>query len=64
MSKICVNLNCINRTPVYSEHNSWSQGGLVSTGFTVFLKTLFVLSSSAPVLPVLDFIPLRGNRLL
>ena len=36
--KIFVNLTCINQTPVYSEHNSWSQGGSVQTGFIVVVK--------------------------
>jgi len=29
MQEIFVNLTCINRTPVYSKHKSWSQWGLV-----------------------------------
>ena len=29
IKKIFVNLTCINQTPVYSEHNSWSQGSSV-----------------------------------
>jgi hypothetical protein len=28
MKEIFVNLTCINQTPVYSEHKSWSEGGL------------------------------------
>ena len=36
MQEIFVNLTCINRTPVYSERKSWSQGGSAQTGFTVF----------------------------
>jgi hypothetical protein len=27
MQKIAINLTCINGTPVYSEHKSWSKGG-------------------------------------
>jgi hypothetical protein len=34
MSEIFVNLTCINWTPVYYEHESWSQGGKVKNGFT------------------------------
>ena len=33
MQEIFVNLTCINQTPVYSEHKSLSQGGLVETDF-------------------------------
>ena len=29
MQKIFVNLTCINQTPVYFEHKSWSFGGSV-----------------------------------
>jgi len=29
MQEIFVNLTCINQTPVYSEHKSWSQGNSV-----------------------------------
>ena len=36
MQEIFVNLTCINRTPVLSEHKSWSHGGSVQTGLTVF----------------------------
>ena len=35
MQEIFVNLICIYRTPVYSEHKSWSQKGSVQTGSTV-----------------------------
>jgi hypothetical protein len=35
MWEIFINLTCVNRTPVYSEHNSWSQWGSVYTGLTV-----------------------------
>jgi hypothetical protein len=28
-SQKILNVTCLNRTPVYSEHKSWSQGGLV-----------------------------------
>ena len=33
----CINkdLTSINRRPVYSEHNRWSKGGSIYTGFTV-----------------------------
>jgi hypothetical protein len=36
IQKIFVNLTCINRTPVYSEHKSWSKGSLVYTGIILF----------------------------
>jgi len=37
MKEMFINLTYINRTPVYSEHNSLSQlGGYVQTGFTVY----------------------------
>ena len=35
MKEIFVNLTCINQTPVYYEHKSWSQGGFVYKGFTL-----------------------------
>ena len=36
MREILVNLTCINRAPVYSEHKIWSQGDSVQRGFTVY----------------------------
>ena len=36
MREILVNLTCINRAPVYSEHKIWFQGDSVQTGFTVY----------------------------
>jgi len=35
VQEIYVNLTCINRIPVYSEHKRWSQGWWVKTGVTV-----------------------------
>ena len=36
MQEIIVNLTCIDQTPVYSEHKSWSQGGLVQSECLLF----------------------------
>ena len=43
MSEIFVNLTCINWTPVYSEHESWSQGGKVKNGFTYMSVGMIVV---------------------
>ena len=40
MQEILVNLTCINRTPVYSEHISRSQGSSLQTGLIVISNTL------------------------
>ena len=40
--EIFVKIICTNRTPVYSEHKGWSQGGSVQTGFIVFVLYLSV----------------------
>ena len=45
MMQIFVNLTCINRTPVYSEHKSCSQGGSIKTGFTVLLCSGCLISA-------------------
>jgi hypothetical protein len=37
MYEIFINLTCINRKLVYSEHKGWPQGGLICTGLTVFV---------------------------
>ena len=41
MQEIIVNLTCINRSHVYTEHKSWSQGDPVQTGMIVnYIVTL------------------------
>ena len=35
--------SCINRTPVYSEHNSWFLGGSVYTGLSVYISNKDVM---------------------
>jgi hypothetical protein len=44
MSEIFFNLNCINWTPIYSMHKSWSQGGWNTTdsSVVVFSPNIFI----------------------
>jgi hypothetical protein len=46
MYEIFINLTCINRKLVYSEHKSWPQGGLICTGLTVFVIVYCILTTN------------------
>ena len=46
MYEIFINLTCINRKLVYSEHKGWPQGGLICTGLTVFVIVYCILTTN------------------